>query len=148
MKTEIRIASVIIWDGKAYIPSNARYDNDGPFTDIKPVYEVNLTMADLLPVVETILSKKPAILPEPTKNEVKERRDLMPRTTGARSWKQLGQRGISYIIELTDKGFLVEMSRLDKKGRWEFDPDKRKIFPPSTDLSIVIQTILDDLKTR
>jgi hypothetical protein len=148
MKSEIRIVSINIWDGKAYIPSSARYDNNGPFTDIEPVYVVNPGMADLLPIILTILSKKPAILPEPTKNEVNERRDLIPKVTGARSWKRLGQQGISYIIELTDKGFLVEMSRLDKKGRWEFDPDKRKTFPPGTDLSILVQAILDDLKTR
>lgn len=147
-KTKIRIASINIWDRKAYIPSNARYENKGPFTDIEPIYVVNLDIADLLPVVLTILSKKPDILPEPTKDEVKERRNLFPKVTGARSWKRLCQYGISYLIELSDKGFLVEMSRLDKKGRWEFDPDKRRTLPTGTNLSVVIHTIFDDLRTR
>lgn len=148
MKTEIRIVTINIWDRKAYIPSNARYENEGPFTDIEPIYVVNLDMTDLLPVVQTLLSKKPDILPEPTKDEVKERQNLIPKATGARSWKRLCQYGIAYVIELSDKGFLVEMSRLDSKGRWEFDPDKRTTFPPDTDLFVVIQAILDDLKTR
>lgn len=141
------MAEIIIWDEKAYVASNARVPS-GLFTSIEPVFVVDPTLDELVPVVQKVLSSKPKLLPELTRDEIKAQRDLLPRITGARSWKRLGQKGISYIIELTDKGYLVEMSRLDKKGRWEFDPNKRTTFPPGTNLSVVVQTILDDLKTR
>jgi hypothetical protein len=147
MVTKIRMVEIIIWNGKAYIPSNGRVPN-GLFTNIEPIYQVNPTLDELVPVIQKVLFSEPKSLPELTHDEIKTQRGLIPKITGARSWKRLGQEGISYIIELTEKGFLVEMSRLDAKGRWEFDTNKRTHFPLDTDISIVIQAILDDLKTR
>jgi len=129
------------------VPSNARYRN-GINTSIEPVLVVNPTLPELSPVVKAVLSVEPVLLPDPTRDEVKAQQDLLPRVTGARSWKQLCQKGISYVIELSPKGVLLEMSRLDAKGRWEFDPDKRKNFVPGTDWSVVIQAVLHDLETR
>jgi len=54
---------------------------------------------------------------------------------------------VNYVVEWTEKGFILEVSRLDSKGRWEFDPDKRKTYSLGTDLPIVIQDILNDLST-
>lgn len=141
---DIRSAEIVIWGEKAYVPSNARVPS-GLFADIEPVFVVDPTLSELIPIVQKVLSSKPKSL---SLEEIEVHRGLLPRITGARSWKRLGEKGICYIIDVTDKGYLVEMSRLDKKGRWEFDPDKRKTFPPGTDLSIVVQAILDDLKTR
>jgi hypothetical protein len=144
---KIRIAHIVIWEKKAFIPTNARTPS-GFFTGIEPVHKVNPILDELFPVVQKVLFSEPKLLPQLTRDGIKTQQGLLPKITGARSWKRLGQKGISYIIELTDKGFLVEMSRLDSKGRWEFDPDKRTTFLPDTDLSVVIQAILDDLKTR
>ncbi len=143
----IRIAQIIIWDSKAFVPSKGRYRN-GIFTSIEPVHVVNPTPTQLVPIVQAILSTEPILLPDPTRDEVKAQQDLLPRLTGAHNWKRLCQKGISYIIELSDKGILLEMSRLDAQGRWEFDPDKRKIFVSGTDLTTVIQAVLSDLSTR
>jgi hypothetical protein len=144
---KIQIAQIIIWNDKAFVPSNARVPS-GLFTSIEPVFEVNPTLDELVPVVQKVLFSKPKSLPQLTREEIKTQQGLLPKITGAHSWKKLGQQGISYIIELTNKGFLVEMSRLDAKGRWEYDPNKRTTFALNTDLSIVIQAILEDLKTR
>lgn len=148
MKTDIRIISIVIWDGKAYVPSTGRYVNDGPFSDIEPIHVVDLDFDKLLSIVKMTLSKRPVILPEPSREEVKARKDLLPKVTGAGNWKRLCQKGISYLIEQSPDGFLLEMSRLDDKGRWEFDESKSTRFPPRTDLSLVVQTMLNDLKTR
>jgi len=144
---DIQMAAIIIWNGKAFVPSNARYRN-GIFTDIEPVHVVNPTLTELVPVVQATLATEPALLPDPTREEVKAQQDLLPKVTGARTWKRLCQKGISYVIEQSPKGVLLEMSRLDTKGRWEFDPDKRRNFAPGTDLTIVIQAVLSDLETR
>ncbi len=143
----VRSAAIIIWVGKAFVPSNARYRN-GINTSIEPIHIVNPTIVELAPVVTSILSTEPVLLPDPTPEEVKVQRELLLRVTGARSWKRLCQKGISYVIELSAKGVRLEMSRLDGKGRWEFDPDKRTQFPPGTDIAVVIQAVLDDLATR
>ena len=144
---KFRTSEIIIWNGNAYIPSNAYY-RDGIFTSIEPVYVANPAQDELVPIVQAILSKEPVLLPDPTPEDIRTQRDLLPRITGARSWKRLCQYGISYIIELSKKGFLLEMSRLDKRGRWEFDPDKRKTYPRNTDLVVIIQDVLNDLAER
>jgi len=144
---DIRIAQIIIWDGRAFVPSKGRYRN-GIFTSMEPVHVVSSTQAELVPIVRSVLSTEPTPLPDPTPEEVKAQQELLPRITGARSWKRLCQKGISYVIELSAKGVRLEISRLDKKGRWEFDPDKRRQFPPGTDTAVVIQAVLDDLAAR
>lgn len=144
---DIHTAEIIIWNGRAFVPSNARYRN-GILTSIEPVHIVGPTLADLVPVVQTVISTEPKLLPDPTPEEVKAQQELLPRMTGARSWRRLCQKGISYVIESSAKGIRLEISRLDEKGRWEFDPDKRTQFPAGTDMAVVIQAVLDDLATR
>jgi hypothetical protein len=144
---EIRIAQIIVWDGRAFVPSKGRYRN-GIFASVEPVHVVGPAQAELVPVVRTILSAEPILLPDPTSEEVKVQQELLPRVTGARSWKRLCQKGISYVIEVSATGVRLEISRLDEKGRWEFDPNKRTQFPPSSDIAVVIQAVLNDLATR
>jgi hypothetical protein len=145
---DIRSAAITIWNNKAYLPTPARYVNEGPFTNLEPIHIVNPTQSELVPLVQKMLSKKPEILPNPTLEEIKFRRDLLPKATGARSWKRLSQNGIAYGIVLTEKGLTLEISELDRKGRWIFPLEKQINFPASTDLSIVIQAMLDDHDKR
>lgn len=144
---EIQIANIVIWDAKAFVPSQGKYPN-GIFTNIEPIYVVPVTQDDILSTVQAVLSAHPTLLPDPTKDELKTRQGLLPQITGARSWKRLGQRGISYVIELSEKSILLEMSRVDREGRWEFDPNKRRHFPPNAGLSDVTRCLLNDLETR
>lgn len=145
---DIRSVAITIWNNKAYIPTPARYVNEGPFTNLEPIYIVSPTQSELVPLVQTILSKKPEILPHPTPEEIKLRRDMLPKATGARSWKRLSQNGIAYGIVSTEKGLILEISELDKKGRWIFPLEKQINFPAATDLSVVIQAMLDDFEQR
>jgi hypothetical protein len=84
----------------------------------------------------------------PTKDEIKERNDLLPKKTKALSWKRIYQTGIYYIIELSEKGYVLEMSQSQNKGHWEMDPAKRLLFNRQTDLSVIIQAILNDIEKR
>jgi hypothetical protein len=145
---DIRIVAILVWEGKAFVPTQARYHNNGPFTGVAPIYEVKPEPIELLLVVQSILSKKPAVLATPTKDEIKERNDLLPKKTKALSWKRIYQTGIYYIIELSEKGYVLEMSQSQNKGHWEMDPAKRLLFNRQTDLSVIIQAILNDIEKR
>lgn len=145
---DIRLTSVTMWNNKAYVPTPARYVNKGPFTEIEPVHIVDPTQSELIPLVQAMLYKEPEILPQPTPEEVKIRRDLLPKVTGARTWKRLSQDGIAYNIVLTKKGLTLEISELDKKGHWIFPLEKQIKFPTLTDIAIIIQAMLDDIEKR
>jgi hypothetical protein len=141
------LCSIIIWQGKAFIPSNGRYDN-GIFTHIEPVWVGEPLLINLTSIVKKILKTEPKVLPDPTQEDIKVQRDLMPDKTGARSWNRLCKGGISYAIDETEKGFTLEFSQLDSKNRWVFDPIKRKSFPPDTEVESIVQELLGDLEKR
>ncbi len=141
------MCSIIIWQGKVFIPSNGRYDN-GIFTNIEPVWVGKPLLTELCSIIKKILSNEPKVLPDPTQEDIKFQRDLMPNVTGARSWKRLCKGGINYVIDSTERGFTLEFSQLDSKNRWIFDPIKRKSFPPNTDLESIVQELLGDLEKR
>jgi hypothetical protein len=145
---DIRIVTILIWEGMAYLPTQARFPNNGPFLGVEPIYVVKPELSELLPIVKSIFAKKPNVLPVLRKDEVKKNNDLLPKLTKARSWKHLYQAGINYVIELSEKGYLLEMSGLQNVGHWEMDPSKRILFNPQTELLFVVQAIINDLKTR
>jgi hypothetical protein len=141
------MCSIIIWQGKVFIPSNGRYNN-GIFTNIEPIWVGEPLVTNLTSIVKAILRKEPKVLPDPTPEELKIRRDLMPNVTGARNWNKLCKGGNSYVIDETERGFTLEFSQLDSKNRWVFDPLKRKTFLLNTDLENIVQELLDDLEKR
>jgi hypothetical protein len=141
------LCSIIIWQGKAFVPSNGRYDN-GIFTNIEPIWVGEPLLTDLCSIVKKLLSTEPKVLPDPTQEDIKIQRDLMPNVTGARSWNRLCKGGINYVIDETERGFTLEFSQLDAKNRWVYDPIKRKSFPLNTDLESIVQELLGDLEKR
>lgn len=68
--------------------------------------------------------------------------------TKARSWEELAKTGAAYVILGSDKEIRVEMSRLDRKGWWEFAPEKRRIFPPDAPLEEIVAVIFEDIRSR
>ena len=148
MKTmKINITQIVLWEGKAYVPSNAQYRN-GIFTGVEPIFIIRPTLEELIPIVHSVMAKEPVLLPDPSQEEVKARYELIPKITGARSWRRLCQKGINYVIGFSEKGVTLTMSRLDSKGRWEYDPNKEKNYPMGTSLTVVVHDILDDLASR
>jgi hypothetical protein len=141
------MCSIIIWQGKVFVPSNGRYNN-GIFTNIEPIWVGEPLLPNLTSIVKKILRTEPMVLQDPTQEDIKVQRDLMPNVTGARSWNRLCKGGINYVIDETERGFTLEFSHLDSKNRWVFDPIKRKTFPPNTDLESVVRELLSDLEKR
>lgn len=141
------VVVIYVWRGKAYLPVQAQIES-GAFIGIEPVYTAELNAEELLAAVERVLAAGHPRLPDPTREEMRRRKDPVLAATGARSWKELARTGAAYTIGWTDKEIRLDMSRLDKKGRWEWDSAKTRIFPPDTPLRDIIAVILEDIRSR
>lgn len=139
--------SIICWRGKAYMPVHAKLES-GAYLAIGPVYTAGLNAEELIAAAEKVLAAGNPRRPDPTREEMRKLKDPVLTATGARTWKELARTGAAYAISWTDKEIQVEMSRLDKQGRWEWDPAKRRIFPPDTPLPEIIAVILEDIQSR
>jgi hypothetical protein len=142
-----QLVGIYVWRGKAYLPVEARIES-GMWMDIEPVYTSGLKAEELLSAVKKVLAAGHLCLPNPTREEMRQRKDPILTATKARSWKELARTGASYSISWTDKEIRVDMSRLDKKGRWEYDPEKMRSFPTDTPLQDIIHVILEDTQSR
>lgn len=139
--------SIVVWHGKAYLPVKARLES-GLWMDLEPVHVADLNTESLLSAIEKVLIAGHPRLPNPTQEEMRQREDPILKATGARSWKELARSGASYSISWTEGGIQVNMSRLDRKGKWEWDPEKMRAFPPDTSLREVLAVILEDIQSR
>lgn len=146
---KMTLVGVYVWRKKAYLPVKAQYES-GIFVDVDPVYIVELNEEKLIHAIQTVKNAGHARLPDPKTREefLQTHKEVVLPATGAHSWKQLAKTGASYSVSWTDHGVRIEMSRLDKQGRWEFDPDKRKILSPDSSLEEIAKIILEDIKTR
>jgi len=138
---------IVVWHGKAYLPVQARLES-GAWMDLEPVYIADLNIESLSSVIKKVLAAGHPYLPNPTQEEMRRRKSPILAATGARNWKELAKAGASYSIDWTDKEIQVSMSRLDKRGRWEWDPEKMRAFPPDTPLQEIVATILEDIRSR
>lgn len=88
-------------------------------------------------------------IPDPkTRDEFLARKDPILAASGARNWKQMAKTGASYSIDWTEKEVHIDMSRLNKNGVWEYDPEKKRILPPDTSIEEIVEIILEDVETR
>ncbi len=145
MKT--RVVAIVVWRGKAYLPNQVRYES-GIRADAEPVFAANLTVEDLVSAAERVLAAGEPSLPDPTREQWQNRKDPVLKATNARSWKELARSGALYVIGLADNGIRLDISRLDKKGRWEFDPEKVHTFSPRTPLPDIMAIIVEDIRSR
>jgi len=142
-----RLVGIYVWHGKAYLPVQARLES-GMWMDLEPVYIADLNTKDLLLAIEKVLAAGHPRLPDPTREEMRQRKDPILKATKAHSWKELARTGAAYSISWTGEEITVYMSRLDKKGRWEYDPEKTRAFPPETPLEEIVAVILEDIRSR
>ncbi len=147
-KLQIKIVVMYVWKQKAYIPVQDQYES-GIFVGAEPVYISSLSLNDLVKVVQEVQAIGHKKLPIPkNREEIIVRKDPVLKATGARSWKELARSGSCYSIDWTEKQVRIDMSRLDKQGRWEYDPNKVTILPPDAPLEEIVQIILKDINDR
>jgi len=142
-----RSVSIVIWQGKAYVPGQARIEA-GMWMDVEPVYVSEIELGSLKVAVEKVLSFGHPLLPTPTQEDIKRMKSPLLAATKARSWKDLARAGASYGVDWTDQHVRVDMSYRDKQGRWQNDPAKVRTFPLDTPLEEVLAVILEDIRSR
>lgn len=136
---------VIIWNERAYIPSTVECYS-GIVIQVEPVYSVDLNVSEISKYIQKVLSSldQQARIPDPTRDEWKRRKDPVLAATKAKSWKNLAQAGHGYGIGWLEKAIRLTVNQRDKKGRWEINPEKTRLFPLGTPLEDIVATILDD----
>lgn len=138
---------IIIRKNKAFIPVLGKTDS-GLFVGINPIFvtkvEIN-EIKDALLQVNDLGHPRVQIL---TSEDRKFHAKTMLRATGAKSWKELGRTGYCYTLSGNEKSGYLYISRLDEKGRWEYDPEKEHAFSLDTPIENVIQIIIDDYHSR
>lgn len=142
-----QVVSIYIWKGKAYLPLQGRFDS-GIWTDLDPVYVSNLNEGEIVDAINKVLAAGHPRLPDPSKEEWQRRKDPVLAATKASSWKALAREGASYSLGWTHDQIRVDVSMLDKKGRWQFNPEKVRIFPIDANLQLVVAPILEDIRAR
>jgi len=143
----IEVVGVTVRKGKGYIPVHAQIEG-GPYFMVEPVFVANLTVDDLVAALEKAIAFGHPQIPPPTQEEMKQRTDPMLAAAGVKSWYQLAKGGADYSIFWSEDRIVLYMSRLDRKGRFESDPNKTKNFGLDTPLQAIVETILADIKTR
>ncbi len=129
-KKQLQLVVIDVWRGKAYLPTQAKFES-GIFVDTEPVHVADLIVDNMTKAIQAVKDAGHAILPDPkTREEFLARKSPVLTATGVRSWKQLAKRGANYSIGWTEDEIRIDMSRLDKKGRWEYDMNKVRILPP------------------
>jgi hypothetical protein len=149
LRTEMKISRAIIniWNGKVYMPAIGRTDS-GMFMGTRPILVCDLSEEEITGNLERIRKIGHPLLHINSAEDRKKHADLILKLTNVRSWKELARTGYCYVITWDEKETGIEMSRLDKQGRWEYDPVKTRILPLDTPLKEVIQIILDDYYSR
>lgn len=139
--------SIYVYRGKAYLPVQAKFES-GIWTGTEPVYTAELNADELVGAIKKVIAAGHQVLPDPTREEWQKQKDPILAATKARSWKALARNGASYSIYQKAEAIEVDMSYTDKKGRWQFDPEKVRIFPKDTPLEEIMEVILADARSR
>ena len=107
-----RVIVIDVYRGKAYLPAQVQFES-GIRADSDPVFTADLNVQDLVSAAEQVLAAGQPRLPDPTREEWKNRESPIMGATKAHTWKELARSGASYAIALTDRDVRVDMSRLD-----------------------------------
>lgn len=142
----MRLVVIYIRHGKACLPIHARLAS-GIWFGIDPVYTSKIDLDELVLVTQKVLAAgHPHLSIESM--EVQRQKDPILKAIGSRSWKELTRTGTAYSIGWSDKEIVLNISRVDRKGRWEYDPDKVHTFGIDTPLQDVLRVIVADIQSR
>lgn len=139
--------TVYVWHGRAYLPVQGRVER-GAWTNLDPVHVAQLNEADLVHAMQEVLAVGHPMVTEEEWEAMKQKSDSLLKATKARSWKQLAKEGAAYSIAILPDQAVLYITMVNRQGKWEFDPAKTTTFAPDTNLSVLAQVILDDVRSR
>jgi hypothetical protein len=137
------MATVIIYEGKAYVPANAEIEG-GPYFAIEPVFETGLIVDEIVNALAQVREIGHPALPPLTNEDMKRRRDPILKATGAKSWTQLAKEGAAYTIYWQPDQVTLYLSGTDDRGR--FKSSHSKVYPVETPLETLVEAILEDIQ--
>lgn len=142
----IKSAVLTFKNGKSYIPVLGRTDS-GLYFETEPVFICDIDLDEIKTIIDKLqIIGHPYIQILKKEDRMKEEKKLLY-IYGERSWKELAKKGFSYTLSWGNQ-LVITFSRLDKQGRWEYDPEKTRLFPIETPLEEIIQVIIDDYHSR
>ena len=142
-----KMMTVIIRQGKAYVPVNAEIES-GLYFIIDPVFTADLTVDDLTAACERVVAIGHPRISPPTSEEMQRRHDPILAAAGVKSWKQLAKHGATYTISWEDDQITLYLSQHDAQGRFAAGIGETRTFPKATPLRTLVEAILADAKTR
>ena len=146
MAFPIKGASVIIRQGKAYIPVEAEIEG-GPYVAIAPVFVSNLLEDDMVEAFEQVIAAgHPKIAPPSTSVEWRRRKDPVLAATGVKSWRQLDRDSAFYGIWWHDNQVTLYLHPLDQDRIPLMATDRVRTFSGSTSVRMIVKTILKDVR--
>lgn len=140
-------ASVIVYETEAVVPTTALTDA-GFYFQVEPVACSDLSVIGLTAALREITASGNPHIPSLTHDEVKQRVDPVLHALKVRSWLALAKKGASFGIFWKDQQTVVSVSRLDKRGRFENDPEHQRRLPADAPIEAVAEAIVDDLRRR
>jgi hypothetical protein len=140
----IKIASIIIRGGKAYLPVSAKVEGGGPYVLVEPVFTANLTVDDLTAALERIIAAGHPPIPPLTRDDWRRRKDPLLAAAGVKSWKQLATDSRAYALTWEADKITLYLHDLDEQGRFAAGPGRFQTFPSDTPLRTIVAAILED----
>ena len=142
----MKAISVNVYRGKAYVISQGRFES-GIWFDKEPIIASSLELQELIEAIKQIKKLEIEIVPDSQSHEWLGQ-PVALKATKARSWKALAKNGASYSIYYKDGKIHTQITYTDKKGRWQYDPQKTREFAGNTPLEDIVKYFLDDIDSR
>lgn len=141
----LAVVSIYVTEEYAYIPCNLKLPT-GIYITTEPVYITKIDITDICYAINKVLDHGyPTV--NVSRDELNFHTSAVLRAAKCKSWKALARNGRAYTISWFDNQISVDVSRLSTKGKWEFDPNKKRIFSSSTSLESISEIIIKDTKT-
>lgn len=129
--------------GVVYISVFAKTEA-GFYRAIEPVTSVPVSQTAKLhhAIAETIARGNP-IIPTPRYGETSTILSIIPKLAGVKSWNTFERTALSWMITEKDGHFRIIGQREGPYGGWVDDPDETIVFPSSTNVSQVIERLIE-----
>jgi hypothetical protein len=138
---------IYVWEGRAYVPVKGRIPS-GLYLEMDPVQVAELTLGAILDAASRVDAMGNPALPQPPEKFWRKRWSPTLETSKAPSWKAMMRTGTAYSIDREAEQIVLRSSKPDKRGRWEWDRDKNRVFPLDTPLEDIVPFILEDIQHR
>ncbi len=143
----VSLIALIVRHGKAYVPVQAQTDT-GLHVAAEPVFVAELTPEGLRVALERAVAAGHPRIPHPTQEEWRHWRSPVLKAAKVRSWKQMATDGAGYTITWSEQSTKLYISHVDNPAKWRQAQPTARVFPPRTELAVLVEAILEDVRAH